>query len=162
MSILFVKLLGCIVMLSAAAALTISYKKSLYGIRFSAHDFLKFVSFAQNAVKYRSLPIARILREYADETRGAFKEFYILASESSLSEALSARNDIDEKTRGIMLAFSDEFGHGYAEAEIGLCEITAERLSDHCAMLDETVSKKSAVFASAVTFVSVSLILLLI
>lgn len=162
MSILFVKLIGCVTMLSAAATLTVSYKKSLDCIRFSAGDFLKFVRFAQNAVKYRSLPITRILEEYAEEAREVFKDFYYLSSKTSLAEALFTRRDLDEKTRSIMLAFSAEFGHGYADAEISLCELISARLSEHCALLDETASKKSAVFASAVAFVSVSLILLLI
>lgn len=162
MSILFVKLIGCLMILSASAAFTVSYKKTLNSTRFSAHDLLKFVHFTQNAVQYRSLPVTRIIEEYTNETHDIFKEFYILASNSSLSDAISARNDIDEQTRNIMLAFSGEFGHGYTDAEISLCEITAARLSEHCTLLDKTVNKKSAVFISVITFLSVSIILILI
>lgn len=126
----------------------------------AAGDLLRFVRFAHEAIMYRALPVSRILTEYAAESDG-FSDFYLSGAESSLSDVLRKRSDIDSATRAVMLEFAGELGRGLTDAELALCKSAERRLSEHYEALGVEAKQKSSVFSAASTFVSVTLILLL-
>lgn len=146
--------------LTAAVLLILSHKKGLRRTLSAAEDALRFVRFAHDAIMRRSLPVPRILTEYASDSSG-FEEFYLHAAETSLSEAVASDDRLDKKTRRILSVFARELGHGLTDAELARCEETEARLAEHCTELESASRQESSVFGTAVAFVSASLILLL-
>lgn len=162
MNVFFIKLCGCATLAAAAAHSAFIYKYSLQKRLFFAQDLLKFVRFASDAIKHRSLPVAEILREYAETSGTDWGQFYYSAAETSLHDAFEKNGVPDERTKAIMLDFSSEFGRGYIDSEIRLCELTAARLAEQCATLETATNKKISVFRASIIFAVASLILLII
>ncbi len=162
MNVFFIKLCGCAILAAAAAHSAFLYKHSLQKRLLFAQDLLKFVRFASDAIKHRSLPVAEILREYAEASGTDWGQFYFFAADTSLRDAIEKDSDPDERTKTIMLDFSSEFGRGYIDSEIRLCELTATRLAEQCATLEAVTNKKISVFRAAIIFAVSSLILLIL
>lgn len=146
--------------LAASVHLICAHKSGLERTLLAAEDALRFVRFAHDAIRLRSLPVSRILTEYASESP-EFDVFYLHAAKTSLAQALDTSTEFDEKTRAILAGFARELGRGLTDAELLLCEDTAARLAAHCRTIEDASRQKSSVFGAAVAFISASLILLL-
>ncbi len=152
---------GAVVTALAAVYLFASYKRELTRALMSAADFLAFVEFARDGAVKRSLPVRRILEEYA-ETSDVQSELYILASEVGLAAAISECSPPDAKTKAIMLDFARDFGRSDAHGISELCEEASRTLGGHIRTLEAEIKQKIAVFGAFSGFFAVSVILLLI
>ena len=125
-------------------------------------DAIRFVSHVCESISYHSKPVNDIITSYKSES-AELCDFYMRAAETSLEDELRRSFGIyDEETHAIMTDFATQLGHGYADSQLKLCELTERRLHEHYAVLSESAKNKKRSSTATAAFTAASIIFLLI
>lgn len=166
------KVIGATIIILCGTGLGIAYVNSLSRSAEFLENFLKFITFTENEIRFSNDSLFTIISKF--ETKGLFKIFLRDCKNELISEKnffdswstslnkISKSVSLSSKAISLIENFGRELGRSNVETQVTHCKLYKSLVKDYISLIQETKKNKSKLYVTLGVCGSITLVLILI